>query len=1075
MKSAVKAVPSNAVPRRSDRLRGLVLGFEPNLGQTDKRARYLARGPGYAVFLTADGMVLKSAPAGPTGRTGRGGTPGGKTDKLRSSVFSMIFAGSRPGLQPAGVRKLSARINHYAGRNPANWRRDIPVYGAVRYGDAYPGVDVFVHREEGRLHYNFIVAPGADADRIVLKFAGVGRVRIDGDGNLVLEVAGRPVIHSRPVTYQVKEGKRQTVSGRFVLRGENSVGFEVSGHDPARSLIIDPVIVLGGGGHEYRADGLAVDDAGHVWISGQTNSADFPVVNPVQPVEGGGLNDNFVVKLDLSDPANPAVVYATYLGGSGDEIETDIAIDGTGNAYVAGRTISGDFPVLNAFQAVYGGSTSGDAYVVKLDPTGGLVFSSFLGGSGSEAGRGIAVDNSGIYVTGFTSSTNFPVQNALQPTMGAGALHNAFVTKFSLDGASHVYSTYLGAAGNTDGHRIAVHAGTAYVTGDTGGGGFPSVNALQPTFQGGQTDGFVARLQADGGGLIFATHLGGDANDAGEAIAVDTDGNALVTGRTRSAAGFPVINAAQPSYGGAGDGFVTKIAPDGGSIAYSTYLGGGGNDSGRAIAVGGAGNAYVTGATMSQDFPTVAPWQATLQTNGYTDAMLAAFDDTGALYFSTYFGGSNGDRGEAVALDSGGTVYAAGITFSADFLGGVFTDLSVGTSTFDSNVFLVTAPPPVVVDLSITKSDIMDPVVVGDSVAYVVTVTNPPGEDATGVEVAEILPQGFVLDTSQPLPPGCYSQAPWTHVRCDVGTLPAGQSTQLVFFVIPSMAGTFTNTVVVAGEQTDPDPANNEAAEDTTVDPAPVTLSVEKQVSAEPVPLGAQFTYWVRIINHGPTTANNIQLIDQIADNKVVLIESAVPQQGTCFLGGTILVSCDLGSLDVNLAMLVTLTARANGLGSTDNSATVWADETAGTFAETTVTTTVVPAVTADLSLAIETPVPQSAPGTSGFHVRVANNTPGTTVPVANLSVVLQAGAVEVNAANLAAGDGNCAILGTLTPPRVECNLSNIAAGTDTMVWIVVSSPSPPQAVTAEATVTSSEITDPGPGANTDSESFQLN
>ncbi len=368
------------------------------------------------------------------------------------------------------------------------------------------------------------------------------------------------------------------------------------------------------------------------------------------------------------DPAHPLVidptlVYSTYLGGSGDDWGEGIAVDSEGNAYVTGYTTSTNFPTRSPLQPTFGGALN--AFVTKLNPDGSaLVYSTFLGGSSGDWGEGIAVDGTGnAYVTGYTSSTNFPTRSPLQPTFGGGD-YDAFVTKLNPDGSALIYSTYLGGGYWDGGHGIAVDGtGNAYVTGFTRSTNFPTQNPLQPTFGGGYDDAFVTKLNPDGSALVYSTFLGGSDSDWGHGIAVDGAGNAYVTGSTIST-NFPTRSPLQPTFGG--DAFVAKLNPDGSALIYSTYLGGGNYDRGEGIAVDGAGNAYVTGYTYSSDFPTRSPLQPTL--GGALNAFVTKLNPDGsALVYSTYLGGSDGNWGEGIAVDGAGNAYVTGYTYSSDF------------------------------------------------------------------------------------------------------------------------------------------------------------------------------------------------------------------------------------------------------------------------------------------------------------------------------------------------------------------------------------------------------------------------
>ena len=383
---------------------------------------------------------------------------------------------------------------------------------------------------------------------------------------------------------------------------------------------------IGGGGDDVGT-AICVDSAGNAYVTGETRSANFPTANALQPTIGGS-GDGFVAKLN---PTGSALVYSTYLGGSSGDRGYGIAVDPSGNAYVTGETSSTNFPTANPLQPTIGGN--GDAFVAKLNPTGSaLVYSTYLGGSYGDRGYGIAVDPSGnTYVTGSTNSTDFPTANPLQPAFGGGDF-DAFVAKLNPGGSALVYSTYLGGSDVEPGYEaypyISLHgsitvdtSGNAYVTGGTTSTDFPTVNALQPAYNGGGGDAFVTKFNPSGSALIYSTYLGGSATDWSHGIAVDLSRNIYVTGGAFST-DFPTVDALQPTNGGGYDVFVTRFNPSGSALIFSTYLGGSGDDAGWGIAVDAAGNDYVTGPTYSADFPTANALQPAFG-GGTDDAFVA--------------------------------------------------------------------------------------------------------------------------------------------------------------------------------------------------------------------------------------------------------------------------------------------------------------------------------------------------------------------------------------------------------------------------------------------------------------------
>ncbi|TFH64834.1 MAG: T9SS type A sorting domain-containing protein [Candidatus Zixiibacteriota bacterium] len=372
---------------------------------------------------------------------------------------------------------------------------------------------------------------------------------------------------------------------------------------------------LGGSGGE-GGNGIVVDNSGNAYVTGYTYSSNFPTLNPYQASLQGDYGDVFVTKLSSS---GDSLIYSTYVGGGGEDIGNGIAVDGRGNAYVTGLTNSSNFPTLNPYQGTFqdGGY---DVFVTKFSSKGNnLIYSTYLGGGATDEGIAIAVDGSGnAYLTGWTSSTDFPTVNPYQSTYHGGVGPpgaDVFVTKLSCSGDSLIYSTYLGGSDQDRGYGIAVDgSGSAYVTGYTNSSNFPHLNSYQGTLQD-NYDVFVTKLSSSGNSLLYSTYLGGWGNDVGYGIAVDTSGNAYVTGYT-SSFNFPTLNSYQ-TYEGDLDAFVTKLSSSGNSLIYSTYLGGEGSDAGHRIAIDISGNAYVTGQTASSNFPTLNPYQETYQGGGF--------------------------------------------------------------------------------------------------------------------------------------------------------------------------------------------------------------------------------------------------------------------------------------------------------------------------------------------------------------------------------------------------------------------------------------------------------------------------
>lgn len=644
----------------------LPLRFERNQGQVDSRVKFLARGSGYTLFLTSNEAVLKLKK--------QDGANSHMT-KEPGAVLRMSLAGANPRPQLSGTGELPGKSNYFIGNSPANWRTDIPAYAKVRYGEVYRGVDLVYYGSGGNLENDFIVNPGSDPDRIRMDIDGASRLTVDADGDLVVNARGGEVRFNRPLAYQEVEGRRQLVEARYELTGKQGVKFELGKYDPGMALVIDPTLVystyLGGSGGDV-AYGVAVDSAGEAFVTGNSNSSDFPTLNGVQ-TGNAGSGDAFVAKLNTT---GTALVYSTYLGGNGADTGAGIFVDASGDAFVTGTTSSPNFPTsATAFQIIYGGNS--DAFVTQLNSAGNkLVYSSYLGGGGADFGQAIAVDSSGnAYVAGSTQSVNFPVVGPLQATSGGGS--DAFVAKVNFTGTALMYSTYLGGADADVAQGIRVDSsGNAYVAGYTFSLNFPTVNPLQGGNAGGGADAFVAKLNPSGSALAFSTYLGGSGDDRAFGIGLDSAGNVYVAGSTQSA-NFPVTPASfQTLLKGSKNAFVSKLNPAGNALAYSTYLGGSGVDQANGIAVDSTGDAFVTGFTESSNFPTQQAVQALLGitggsscgTNLCSDAFITEINPTGAsLTSSTFLGGNGSDFSQAIALDSTGSAYIAGSTASSNF------------------------------------------------------------------------------------------------------------------------------------------------------------------------------------------------------------------------------------------------------------------------------------------------------------------------------------------------------------------------------------------------------------------------
>jgi Beta-propeller repeat/Abnormal spindle-like microcephaly-assoc'd, ASPM-SPD-2-Hydin len=700
-------------PERAQSYGRLPIAFEPNKGQTTQPAKFLARGNGYAFFVQSGGiqLALRRAASGhagtwisPDGKSAEHGFGSHANRQFRDAAvwgalqFQLVGGSSTP--QFTALEELPGKSNYFIGSDPSRWRTNIPTYRKIAERGVYPGIDLIYYGTQRQLEYDFVVAPDADPATIRLALRGAEQLSIDDSGNLVIELTGGSVRLKRPVAYQATANGKQFVASNYVLEGPHTVAFRLGRFDHSRALVIDPILSYStylGGSNIDGANAIAVASDNTAFITGGTFSTDFPLANPLQGASAGN-EDAFVSKISAD---GSAFLYSTYLGGGNDDVGNGIAVDTFGNAYVTGTTFSPDFPVT---QLVFNPECGGDgkcgatlnpqdfivsnAFVTKLNPLGtGLIYSGFLGEYEDVTGQAIAVDANQIaYVTGEVTPNlvptvtitppnvpppPFPITaNAAQATIGG--LTDAYVTAISATGSAILYSTYVGGSNEEIGYGIAVDTATnAYITGLTYSSNFPvTASAYQGTY-GGNGDAFLAKVNTTAGGaFLYSTYLGGSGLDQGNGIAVDTNGNAYIGGEI-SSPGFP----SPLAYGGEGDAFVAKFNPSlsgASSLAYFTYLGGSLADSANSIAVDSAFDAYVTGSTVSTNFPVAAGAFQPQYGGGDADAFVTELDPTGTvLLYSSYLGGTNTDIGYGIATDSTsattGSAYVVGQTCSEDF------------------------------------------------------------------------------------------------------------------------------------------------------------------------------------------------------------------------------------------------------------------------------------------------------------------------------------------------------------------------------------------------------------------------
>ena len=670
--------PATVTPTARGRVQAsyaaLPLSFEANQGQTDSQVKYMARGDGYTLFLTANDAVFSLQ-----SRSSQKAKSSQRTQKDSNAVVHMQLQGGNSLAKVSASSQLPGKSNYFLGNDPSKWHADVPHFARVAYQDVYPGVNLAFHGAQRQTEFDFVVAPGANPAPIGFHFTGALGIKTDDSGNLIISSAAGNVQLHKPVAYQEQNGARQLVDASFILKADNQVAFELGNYDRSRELVIDPSVgyaystYLGGSGAD-EGQGIAFDGTGAAYVTGQTASANFPGATNTL----AGSNDVFVTKIAAD---GSSLVYSTYIGGKLSDSGNGIAVDASFNAFVTGSTASTDFPTTAGVVQGSLKGTKGNAFVCELGSSGAITYCTYLGGTGKDTALGIALASDGsVYIAGGTSSTDFPTKNPLQGYI-AGSTNSGFVTRLNSSGTALVFSTYLGGSANGDqaGALAVDSADNVYVAGQTFNSTFhTTTGAFQTTCGSCNTgsSGFVTVINSITPAYVYSTFLGGSTSEAADGIAVDSTGNAYVTGMTQSS-NFPTTaGVLQTTYKGAGDGFVTKLNPTGTALVYSTFLGGSTFDTGASIAVDGSGNAYVTGETNSANFPTMNPTEPAANggaSTGSTDAFVSEINSTGsALVFSTYLGGSadedsNGNLG-AIAVDgTGASIYVTGKTASTDF------------------------------------------------------------------------------------------------------------------------------------------------------------------------------------------------------------------------------------------------------------------------------------------------------------------------------------------------------------------------------------------------------------------------
>jgi uncharacterized repeat protein (TIGR01451 family) len=866
----------------------LPISFEPG----DQANQFFVRGSGYRLLLTASQTTIAVS------------------DRTRQKLLKMTLLGSNEGARAETIDPLPGKRNYLIGADPAKWRTDVPTYSRVRYNEVYPGISVLYYGHHDRLEYDFRIAPDADPGVIKFRFNPELRPRVARNGDLVLQFAGGELRQPAPIIYQEISGERRPVTGRYAFSGKREISFAVDAYDKTQPLVIDPALVystyLGGTGDDPGSS-IAIDSSNNIYVAGTTNSTNFPTQAAAFPNKAG-LGDIFVTKIAAN---GGSIIYSTYIGGSGQDRGDGIAVDSNGSAYVVGRVDSSstNFPTTpGVIGPTYrGGDFDGVAF--KLNPQGnGLAYSTFIGAEDNDSTEGVAVDSSGsAYLTGGTKSQGFPVTGTGFQTTRSGDT-DAYLMRLNSTGTALMYSTYIGGSGTDRGSGVAIDSnGNAYVAGYTSAPDFPTQDAFQNSF-GGSFDAFVARIDTNASGaasLIFCSYFGGTGDDKAYGVAIDNGGNNVyVTGQT-SSNNLPLLNPAQPAFGGSFDAFIAKISSAGTKI-YATYLGGTGDDRGTGIAVNSAGAAYVTGFTSSTNFPTVTPLQ--IANAGGFDAFIAKLNPAGnAFLYSTYLGGSGNESNTStgtstspLVLDASSNAYITGFTSSTNFpTAAPLQPANAGGQ--DAFVVKIADATPAA-DYSISILPGSRTVVPGGATTYTVNATPVGGFTGT----ISLSASGFSSDSTA-------SFNPTTIVITDAS---AKSSTLTVTTTAATPPGTYSLGI----DTTSGNLQHSGSAQLVVSGTASANLAITKTASPNPATSLANLTYRITVTNNGPSPATSVTVTDQLPSGPAFV--SAIPPQGsTC--NGTTTVTCNLGSIANGSAAIINITITPQIPGQLTNTASV--------------------------------------------------------------------------------------------------------------------------------------------------------
>lgn len=772
------------------------LYFIENQGQIDPAVRFYEQAASHAMYFTRQGVQLNLKGAD------------------RSGTIRLSPVDANPSPRLSAEHQRPGTVNYLLGNNKDLWRTDVPTFGAVRYENVYDGIDLKFYGIEKTLEYDVIVKPGASPDTVQLSYDGIQGMRLTASGELEVALENGLLTHQKPYIYQLTGGVKTEIAGHFrIISADRKngfvYGFEVAEYDQEKTLVIDPVLMfasyLGGTGAD-RAYGIAVDATENIYIVGESNSADFPVVSAYDATANGW--DITVTKLDST---TGSLVWSTYLGGSSTDEGRDIALDSAGNVIVVGNTVSNDMPLLNAYQSSRPVSDPGTVYLAKLNSAGNtLLYATYINGVTNDSANAVAIDSTDkVHVAMTTDSNDLPVLNGYQAYSN---VDDIYLAKFdtTVSGAGGLlYATYLGGTGSDAPNDIAICAlDNSYLTGYTYSTDFPItpsapmqtlVNAAVPT-------AFITKINTNASAnasLVYSTFLGGNNTTNGFGIDVNLAGEAYAVGTT-SATDFPKTDTS--TLNGTRDAFIAKVNSSGTAFAYASYFGGSLGETATAVTVNENGEPYVLGYTTSSNFPLVNPVYNSIVSGN--DMTITQFDAASPIIsFSTFIGGNGDEVGMAIALDPAWNIYVAGYTSNggapllnqySDFIGPSLT-ADMYLAKFSATTLPPLVPDIAIIDATLPDNDLTvnyDAVVTGAFVDSVITIAN---------EGSDYLSIGSIPGSSGLTVP--FSFPTETDFCSGMMVMPAS-SCQFTVRFSPTVAQVYNTTVVIDSNDPDENPVN---------------------------------------------------------------------------------------------------------------------------------------------------------------------------------------------------------------------------------------------------------------------------